>query len=509
MDRLFLATTIALLAVMATVQVGSIRQEAQTWDEGTHLAAGLSYWKTGDYRMNPEHPPLGKLLASVPLLFMDVRLPFEYPSWGQKDELNFGAQFLYTNKLTADQILFPARLVMIALTLFLGASLAWWTRRHFGGTSALVALTIFAFDPNIIAHGRYVTTDLIVTAFSFLACVLWGEALVRRTPLSALAAGAALGLALASKFTALFLIPAFLILALIRRPGWKAVLLAAMTAYLILMLVYAPDLIRHSSLLPQSYVDGLTTITDQVTTGRSAYLLGQISERGWWYYFPVAYLVKAPAALVGFAVLSLLLLAIRRPRLPFEMVVIAVPALLYWIACLCSRLDLGIRHLLPAYVLMIPLVAVMAVRYLPKWLTVALAALVAVESLSVYPNYLAFFNWPSGGPSNGPRYLLESNIDWGQDTKKLKVWLDDRNIQKVCAVYFGLAVPAHYGIDAPAVPRNDDTEGRANLDCIVAASVTPLYGLYVKNDPYRWLRERTPVAKVGYSIYIYDLRRRR
>src|SRR5712691_686172 len=117
LDRLFLPAALLILAVMATVQIGSIRQEAQTFDEGTHLAAGLSYWKTGDYRMNPEHPPLGKLLCALPLLFTDVRLPFEYPSWDQKDELNFGAEFLYTNKLSADQILFPARCVTIVLTL--------------------------------------------------------------------------------------------------------------------------------------------------------------------------------------------------------------------------------------------------------------------------------------------------------------------------------------------------------------------------------------------------------
>src|SRR5207302_1320485 len=100
---------------------------------------------------------------------------FEYDSWQRTDELAFGAQFLYANKLSAGRILFPARLVTIGLTLLLGISIAWWTRRHFGAFSALLSLMLFAFDPNIIAHGRYVTTDLIVSLMTLLACVLWGE----------------------------------------------------------------------------------------------------------------------------------------------------------------------------------------------------------------------------------------------------------------------------------------------------------------------------------------------
>jgi len=507
LDRLFLPAALLILAVMATVQIGSIRQEAQTFDEGTHLAAGLSYWKTGDYRMNPEHPPLGKLLCALPLLFTDVRLPFEYPSWDQKDELNFGAEFLYTNKLSADQILFPARCVTIVLTLLLGAALAFWTRMHFGSASALLALTFFAFDPNLIAHGRYVTTDFIVALFSFVACVMWGAVLQHATPLKAIAAGVALGLALASKFSALFLIPVFLVLALIRWPGWKTTMLVALIAYITLLVPYIPDLFHHPGFIPDSYRTGWRMLLDEDTAGRPAYLFGMISQKGWWYYFPFAFLVKAPTGFVALTLLGLVLLLLKRPKLPFEMIVLAVAALVYWAFCLNSHIDLGIRHLLPAYVVMIPLFSVIALRYAPKWLVIALTAILLIESLSIYPHYLAFFNWPSGGASNGPRYLVDSNIDWGQDTKKLKAWLDARNIHQVCRVYFGVAVFAHYGIGELPLPGTDEIQERANLDCIAAASVTALYGPFFPVGKYRWLRERAPIAKIGYSIYMYDLRK--
>lgn len=505
LDRFFLPCAAALLVCMAAVQVASIRQESQTYDEGTHLAAGLSYWRTGDYRMNPEHPPLGKLLCALPLLFLDVRLPFQYPSWEQHDELNFGAQFLYTNRLSADQILFPARLVTIALTVSLGIAIAWWTRRHFGSAAGLLALLLFAFDPNIIAHGRYVTTDLIVTLFIFLACVLWGEVLMRPTLARAAIAGAALGLALASKFTALFLLPLLLAMALLRWPGWKATAGAGLTAYAALMLTYQPDLLRGFGILPRAFLSGLRMVMHQYGAGgRPAYLLGQVSDQGWWYYFPVAYLVKAPAALLALLLLAIALLVWKRPQLPFAAVVVAIPAAAYWLLCLGSHMDIGIRHLLPAYVLMLPLIAFVAVRWAPAWLTLALGIALIGESASVYPHYLAFFNWPSGGPAEGPRYLLDSNIDWGQDTKKLKSWLDERGIHEICDVYFGVALPTHYGIVEHRLLGEDP-----NLDCMAAASVTPLYGLYVPKDRYRWLRERTPEARIGYSIYLYDLRKKR
>jgi hypothetical protein len=497
----------ALLALMAWSQVTSIRQEAQTWDEGIHLSAGLSHWKTGDYRMDPQHPPLGRLLCALPLLFMNVRLPLEYPSWKQRDEIEFGAQFLYANNLTADQILFPARCVTIAMTLLLGLAIAIWTRRHGGVMAGLTATALFALDPNIIAHGRYVTTDLIVALFTFLACVLWGAALAKRSLGLTIAAGLALGLALGSKFSALFLIPVFIILGVLRWPGWKAFAIVVLSAYGVLLMLYFPELSAHSPLFAPSFDAGLQRVFEHNANGHDAYLLGRISDQGWWYYFPVAFLVKAPLVLIGLNLFSVAVLVLKRRRLSFELAMLAIPAAIYWLACMSSRVDLGIRHLLPAYVLMIPLASIVAARFLPKWTLVLLLCALAVESFSVYPHYLAFFNWASGGPGNGPRYLLDSNIDWGQDTKKLKRWLDARGFHEACRVYFGVAFLGYYGIREIELPSNDQLKARSDLDCVAAASVTPLYGLYVKNDAYRWLRGMTPVAKVGYSIYVYDLRK--
>jgi hypothetical protein len=147
-------------------------------------------------------------------------------------------------------------------------------------------------------------------------------------------------------------------------------------------------------------------------------------------------------------------------------------------------------------------------RWFPAVVAVALVGL-AVESLAIYPHYLAFFNAAVGGPKAGPRYLLDSNIDWGQDVKKLKAYMVAHNIPRVCVVYFGTGDLTYYRVEYEDLPRTAELEQRRNLDCVAAASVTPLYGLYSTPESYRWLREREPMARIGYSIYLYDLRQPR
>lgn len=509
LDRLFVPAVLALLALMGTLQFLSVRNEAGVFDEGIHLASGLSYWKTGDYRISPEHPPLGKMLCALPLLFMDVSLPLDSASWRDKNEVKFGEEFLYGNHKSAGDILAGPRCVTILMSLALGAAIAFWTRKHFGSECALFAVVCFVFHPDFIAHGRYVTTDLVIALTTFVACAMWGEMLQHPTTARSILAGVALGLALTSKFSALLLIPVFLFLAWLRRPGQKAIAIAAAAAYVTILIPYIPDLIRDPLILPYAYLRGFVRLTQLNSAEQHAYLFGRVSEHGFWYYFPAAFLVKSPTAFILLVLGCSAWLAVKRPKLPFELTILALPALAFWLVSLRSHINIGVRHMLPAYALMIPLCAVLAVKYAPRWLTVSLAVLLAVESLSIYPDYLAFFNWPSGGPSRGPHYLVDSNIDWGQDTKKLKAWLGARNIDHVCGLYFGQAALEHYGIKSSPVPITSDQPGRSNLDCFVTANVTALYGPYHPQEDYRWLREQTPIANVGHTIYIYDFRKRR
>src|SRR5262245_53411722 len=139
----------------------------------------------------------------------------------------------------------------------------------------------------------------------------------------------------------------------------------------------------------------------------------------------------------------------------------------------------------------------------------ALGALQIAESASITPHYLAFFNALAGGPGRGPEYLVDSNIDWGQDVKKLVKWLDAHGTRRVWCFYFGNAQLDYYGIADQGMPPDMDQQGWERLDGFVVANVTPLEGVYVPLADLAPLRLREPVAKVGWSMYLYDLRKRR
>ena len=136
-----------------------------------------------------------------------------------------------------------------------------------------------------------------------------------------------------------------------------------------------------------------------------------------------------------------------------------------------------------------------------------LAGLLVFESALAYPDYLAFFNIPAGGSEAGPEYLADSNSDWGQDLKKLKTYMEANGIAEVCFSYFGASDPEYYGIQRRHLPISSEKEAIRELDCVAAVSATHLVGLYTEPGNYSWLRRREPDARIGYTIYVYDLRK--
>lgn len=551
----FWPTSGLLLLAMGAAQVTSVLQETQTWDEGTHLAAGYSYLKTGDFRLNREHPPLFKLLCALPLLAMDPQLPLEDASWKEGNQEVFGDTFLYKNRVPADRMLFAARAVTIALTLGLGLVLALWTRRKFGAVAAVAALCLYAFDPNLIAHGRYVTGDLAATAFIFLSVIAWAEFLETKRWRDLAISGVVLGLALVSKFSAVFLLPVLAVLYWIRR--WQegrgrltvlhfaaSVAVAGAISVAIIGLAYGPATIRsfHGTKLRRvvdvstttgaimaqvgkrlglpahPYLVGLYEFAMHDRVGHSAYLMGKFSDQGWWYYFPVVFAVKTPAAVlillalsVGVGLVALARAGPRRWRLreiPFEWVVLVLPPVVYFAFCMRSHVNIGVRHILPVYpFLFIALAAALARKAWGKRALAVLALVLAVESVAIYPHYLAFFNGFAGGPENGRRYLVDSNLDWGQDLLNLKKYLAAHDIKRLCICYFGRASMQYYKIDYLYLPETAETGKQKEMDCVAAVSATQLQGAYVGENAFAWLRARKPMAKIGYSIYLYDFRR--
>jgi hypothetical protein len=197
-------------------------------------------------------------------------------------------------------------------------------------------------------------------------------------------------------------------------------------------------------------------------------------------------------------------------------VFLLVPIVCYLVPAMTAKLNIGLRHILPIYPFVLLLAALAVAELLRSKQKSAYAVLIALslfwlfEFARIYPHYLAFFNQFVGGPSHGYEYLVDSNLDWGQDLKPLKKWMDKNNVQRINLAYFGTADPAYYGIQCIYLPGSplfaEDRVRPPQLPGYVAVSATNLRGVYL-NDLgrafYARLLAQKPVAVIGHSIHVY------
>ena len=584
LDRYFWAAAVCLLLLLAATLITGALAENQTIDENVHIAAGYSYLKTRDYRMNPEHPPLGKLICGIPLLVLNPTLPLQSTYWQLDQEHQFGREFLYQNRIPADTLLFVGRLGTIAVTVGFAAFLAFWVRRRFGSAAALLALTLFVFDSNILAHGRYITTDMVITTFAFITCMAWTDFVAAPSWRRLILCGVVLGLALASKYSSLLLFPILVAIygfaaiqkrsPLSIRQMTGALAIATVLAFLVVFVSYGavvkplvsdalvaqrlnvsldPQITAQHSASPGGdvkvqplahslrlgnlgrravrwvatvplpahyYFIGLYKIAEHSSTGQPAYLLERYSQKGWWYFFPISFLVKTPSAslllLLGCAAAGLRWLFRDRSvwgrvrELPVEVGALVLAPLIWFVLSCFSSINIGLRHILPVYPFLYVLVAVIifgsgaSFRSRRLWVAGLATIFLIAESWHVYPHHVAFFNTLSGGPANGPHYLLDSNIDWGQDLKNLKAYTARLGDPHICLSYWGTPQPEYYHVAYYPLPEIRTPEELRSVDCLAAVSVQLLYG---EDGRYQALRELKPNDEVGYSIYLFDLRK--
>ena len=550
------------LALHAALSVASMRQWSATFDEGAHLPAGYTYLALGDHRLNPEQPPLVKLLAAAPLLALRPVLKADDEAWTTSRQWEFGRRFLYRWN-DADRLLFWGRLPVVALSCALAAAVFFWSRRLFGPPAGALALLLCVLSPDVLAHGHLVTTDLGLSLFFFLSVVAFERLSERATRGRLLLAGLALGAAFATKFSAPILLPVLMVLGVVAvvarepmasalssrartiesragRATHAAAMLAGMglIALVVLWAAYgfrgplSPDPVVRAAgraplaepglgafaagavrvadvgLLPEDYVRGLLFVLEH-SEARPTFLLGQLSDHASPYFFPVTFALKTPLPLIVLLVLA----AFVTPRLSWRVAAFLwLPVVVYLALTFTRGLQIGHRHLLPIY----PFLFVAAGRAATlagraRVAVLALVAWYAVGTLAVHPHYLAYFNELAGGPRNGYKRLVDSSLDWGQDLKGLRAWMDARGVARIKLSYFGSADPAYYGIDAEALPGYSAPHpARVTREVrpgdLVAVSATNLQGVYLDPED-RPLMERfrrsTPIDQVGYSILIY------
>lgn len=491
---LFVVAVVLLLAQMAFAMVSTAIEQTPTIDEPVYVGTAAVYVQRHDLRYNPEHPPLGKLIIGSGLLFARPHLD---PAF-QGDQTELGRHLLYESGNDPWRVMLWARLPVIVLTLLFGLVVLAFARELVGRVGASVALALYAFSPDVIAHGSLATLD--VPASGFLLTSVWLVWRARRRPLLYVPlSGMALGAAVATKMSMLPAVPLLLLLTVLsvwhaRRPApttmppsdrrAKVRLLglgaaaAAGTALVAVAVVWATYLAVDPRLrwtppadlpavhglralvidglpVPQPYRDGMRVQFGFENTVWAGFLFGRLYRGSLWYYLPAALLVKTP---LGMATLwtagSGALLAVRRLR-PAAPYLLLPPALLLATAMTGSR-DLGVRYALfmPVF-LAVAAGCVVVVRR--RWAGIATAALVlfvGVSSLLTYPYYLPYSNEAFGGPEKTYLRLHDSNVDWGQDLGRLADRLERNHPrEKVWLVYKGAGVPSAYGIDA-ADPRS-------------------------------------------------------
>jgi hypothetical protein len=540
----WLAPATVLLACMA---VGVARIVAtypifnQTWDEPAHIAAGMEWLDRGTYTYEPLHPPLGRVLTALGPRLVGIRSGVHESVWLEGNSiLHAGDRY--------DRNLALARLGVLPFFLLASVVVFLWAHRLGGWPAAVGAVLLFTTLPPVLAHAGLATTDMAITSTVVLAAYCGIRWLDRPTTTRSILLGLAVASAVLSKFSALLFLPAAAAaVAVVRwstrrlaeedaqgmrrtsglRVGYLAALLAIWAGYRFAIGPLLPPPAVPPNTPPASQgalerlvsapifpapalFEGVGQLAAKNRAGHKSYLLGEVGDTGWWYFFPVALAVKTPLAfllLVGAGALA----AARVPpgqdrRRHLEPLAIALAILL---VCLPSRINIGVRHVLPMYPFLAitagaGLVSLIRVRRAAPAGAICAALLVGWQltaSSRAHPDYLAYFNELAGGRPE--RILVDSDLDSGQDLRRLADTLRARRVPAVWLAYAGSATVSEHGL-----PPVRWLEPHQPVKGWVAAS---LYSLKLGSldrpghDDFAWLERYAPVAQVGRSIRLYHI----
>ncbi|UCD28849.1 MAG: glycosyltransferase family 39 protein [Planctomycetota bacterium] len=558
-----------LLVLSAIFAFGSLLGDSITYDETSHLTAGMSYLVTGDFRLEPDHPPLAEMWAALPLLLTNQQWPPpEIPGWRQGDMWQVGRAWLYDFN-DGEKLMTIARCMMLPMLIATCACIYIIGRRLFGPAAGLIALILAVFSPTLLAHGRLVAADLPATLFMMLSLIAFARLMDRITWAGLLSTSLALAALSLTKFSWPLIIPALLIMAAVAairtRPiefalfrlrskkenqgtglihrGHRVVTLFAVGIFFLVVVwgsiwtcfgwryspfrgpdrdralmidradlgwpapktmqeVWQTVLYDHSGkpikgavpafvswarkyhLLPEAYIYGLA-FTNKATSVRSAYLMGEISNTGFRSYFPIAFAIKTPLAIILLLLAGLAAVITRktnRGSAPVLMAGLVVFTFIYALFAITSHINIGHRHILPIYPALMIFAGASAAwlnTRTGRWFVAASIAWLIIANIWIHPHYLSYFNELIGGPKNGHHYLADSNIDWGQDLKRLARYDRQHHDQNIKLAYFGSGNPSRYGFKCEMLPSSFDFGEPAELTAgTYVISVTQLLGVY-------------------------------
>ncbi|MFY9484326.1 MAG: glycosyltransferase family 39 protein [Patescibacteria group bacterium] len=546
-----------LLLFQLLFQVHLAKTDAQTTDEAIHLYAGYTYLTRHQFDFNSEHPPLVKLLAALPLLALHPHDVTATDYWqkaqnyfyhGPKDHRSIGEQFFYGVGNNPDQLLFFGRLAMVLLTLLLGFAIYSISVYFWGWRGGLLPLVLYVFDPTIAAHGHLITTDIGASLGYLVTIVALWRFLQKPSRNTTIILGIALGFALLTKFTTIILLPMIALLviwfwlfrkgSLKRFKGYIPKFIAvAIIAWFTVLAGYffkiqpppavqslqrtieavnplqkeiinpKPDKPFQTTvynaarflLIPRDYFKGLALVLTHAKYGDASFLLGKRSLEGWWYYFPVLFSAKTPIPTLIVVAMGIAV-ALSAKRKDPKVVFLLLATVGYLGFAMFSRANIGLRHILPIYPLLFVLSGTLAIaknQWLKITIPIILSVFLVIEFVRSYPYYLSYFNQLYGGTENGYAIATDSNIEWGQDLKRIKSYIDSHNLDKPYLEYYwdGLSSVNYYGINSKFL--SDFRSGDSGYIIIGASAL--------QTERYSWLKNYQPIDKITPSVFIYKL----
>ena len=562
---LFIVLAALLLACFAFQLVYHAVWTSATVDEPDHILAGHQHWRCGDFGINPEHPPLLKLLAAAPLNFREL----SEPPWecGAKltstfEAFSYGSSFLVENGI--DSVVLPTRLAASLMSLLLAVLVFLAAWEMFGRWEAVAALAILAFEPSLIAHGSIVTTDMAISTTSFGAVYALYRFGKKQTWLRFAVAGLAMGLMLGAKHSAVVFVGILFVLLmadaiffrgietklprqLVRRVaafagifliGWCILWSLYGFRYYAIPSAAAPsvsvaDYIRqngkpevigsvparvtedvsHIGLFPESYVLGMA---DVIAFGsRNTFIFGRNYPTGQWFYFPLAFVVKSSIALLLLLPIGLIFAYLNRDKWR-EVMFLLAPAVIFFIFASSSNFTTGIRHILAVYAFLIVLAAAGGVwlcrrfRYF-RYVLFLVLAYNAAAAFRTAPNYLAFANDLWGGYEGTHRIFVDSNTETGQSMKLVSEYLAREGVQDCWIATFGPhpemirfvqpCRPMPSGVVRIMSSRNLIDPVPPVIDGTVLLSVRELPP--AGGNEYVPIAKSEPVALIGGNTYVY------
>lgn len=551
---------VVLVALIPVQALTSIRWKSATFEEGVHLAAGAYYLETGNYDKIPGYPPLTRMWLSLPAWLSNAKIPDRELSPLDMYPFEFGARFLYEYN-DADFLLFQGRSMVVILSMLLGFYVFRMTKDLFGWNASIIALVLYVFCPNILAHSRLATLDLPLTAFFFITLFYYRRALIRPDNSSMVLSGVFAFLTINAKYTGLILFPVLCSLTIAhfiiadqqhrdRHPllrSWKIFAFVCFFSIFLVNLEYSfqgsfesiqtyhvslpknhqnrmetiipetfsklPVLSSIPLPIPHEYFRGLDmTIYYDLNVPHPNWYFGKRYSYGehWWHYYITAMTLKLPVAFLITILIALIVgvtACVYDPGKIEVFLFLFIPIFIFFLYfSLVCHSQLGLRLILPIFPFLFA-VSGFSTQYLLQqkrpgfFLLSFLMIWYIFSSVTIFPHYLSYFNEIAGGPDRGSDYFADSNLDWGQDLKGLKKYMTEKGIKQINLIYYGpngTFETNYYDIKLPQKYEKSTFPW--------AISATWLY--YAEDNfmkcsvPFS-LTSRKPDDRIGYSINVY------